>query len=354
MGFNAPERASHPRVHHGRLSAYWGKMKNLRRAGFQAGLLALATSGTLAAAAAANLYLSKKAERRDAPAGKFIEIQGVRLHYVAKGDGPAVVFLHGNGSMIADFECSGILDVAAARFRVIAFDRPGYGHSSRPRNRAWTPEQQAALIAEALTQLDVQDAIIVGHSWGTLVASALAVHHPGKVKGLVLASGYYFPTPRPDVVLASAGALPGVGAILCHTILPFIGRLAWPALIRNLFDPRGVPAKFRGFSKEMALRPSQLQASAQESALMVPSTEGLAEACRPLAIPVALICGAGDQVVDPQQSAKFHQVLKSSTLTNLLFNGHMVHHTALKQVTAAIEDVERGSQVDGNMNARAL
>src|SRR4051794_1696772 len=44
-----------------------------------------------------------------------------------------LVLLHGNGSMIQDFESSGLLAMAAKKYRVIAFDRPGFGHSERPR-----------------------------------------------------------------------------------------------------------------------------------------------------------------------------------------------------------------------------
>jgi pimeloyl-ACP methyl ester carboxylesterase len=309
------------------------------------GFLALGTIASLACMALANWYLAKRAEQNNPSEGHFVEEQGFRLHYIDRGQGPAVVFLHGNGSMIADFDSAGILDAASTKFRAIAFDRPGFGHSPRPRGTQWTPQKQAALLAAALTKIGIQDAIVVGHSWGTLIAIALALEHPDKVKGLVLASGYYFPTPRPDAVLGSTGAVPGLGNILCHTLLPLMGRITWPAVIRSLFSPRGVPAKFWGFSKEMALRPSQLRASAEETALMVPSTEGLADAYKKLTIPVAVICGAGDQIVDPHQSTKFHRVLKDSTLSTLLFNGHMVHHTALTQVLAAIDGVAGRSNV---------
>ena len=55
------------------------------------------------------------------------------------------MLLHGNGSMIQDFESSGLLDMAAAKYRVIAFERPGHGHTTRPRNRVWSAEAQADL-----------------------------------------------------------------------------------------------------------------------------------------------------------------------------------------------------------------
>ena len=64
--------------------------------------------GALVATALLNRYLAKKAERDNPPSGRFIEVNGVRLHYVERGAGDPVVLLHGNGSMIQDFECSGL------------------------------------------------------------------------------------------------------------------------------------------------------------------------------------------------------------------------------------------------------
>ena len=91
----------------------------------------------LAIAAILNRYLAKKAERDNPPAGRFIEVDGVKLHYVDRGSGEPIVLLHGNGSMIQDFESSGFIEMAAQKYRVIAFDRPGFGHSSRPRRTIW-------------------------------------------------------------------------------------------------------------------------------------------------------------------------------------------------------------------------
>ena len=52
-----------------------------------------------------NILFSKLAERRNPPIGKFIDCDGVRLHYIDRGDpaAPCVVLFHGNGSMIQDF-----------------------------------------------------------------------------------------------------------------------------------------------------------------------------------------------------------------------------------------------------------
>src|SRR5690348_6585195 len=93
-----------------------------------------------------NVVFSWIAERRNPPIGKFIECDGVQLHYIDRGDvaAPWVVLFHGNGSMIQDFLISGLVDLLAKQNRVLCFDRPGFGHSERPRLRVWTASAQAA------------------------------------------------------------------------------------------------------------------------------------------------------------------------------------------------------------------
>src|SRR6185295_3733435 len=147
--------------------------------------------------------------------GRFITVDGVRLHYVDRGTGTPLVLLHGNGSMIEDFQSSGLIDLAAKDYRVIAIDR----HTNRPRSTVWTPEAQADLIAAALKKIGVPRAIVLGHSWGTLVALALAVKYPQEVQALVLASGYYYANARTDVVILSPPAIPLFGDLLATLYL---------------------------------------------------------------------------------------------------------------------------------------
>jgi alpha-beta hydrolase superfamily lysophospholipase len=97
----------------------------------------------LGMAALINGALARGAERRNPARGTFIEIDGTRLHYIEKGTGSPVVLLHGNQAMADDFEISGVFDLVAEKHRVIAFDRPGFGHSERPRETVWTPSAQA-------------------------------------------------------------------------------------------------------------------------------------------------------------------------------------------------------------------
>jgi pimeloyl-ACP methyl ester carboxylesterase len=303
--------------------------------------LPIAAGVVVAAVASAllNRWLAQKAERRNPPLGRFITVDGVRLHYVDRGTGTPLVLLHGNGSMIEDFQSSGLIDLAAKNYRVIAIDRPGFGHSNRPRSTVWTPQAQADLIAAALKKIGVPRAIILGHSWGTLVALTLAVKYPQEVQALVLASGYYYPTARADVVMLSPPAIPLIGDLLSHTISPLLSRLMWPLLLRKIFGPSPVPEKFKGFPEEMAVRPSQIRASAAESALMIPSTHNLRKEYPLLKMPVAIVAGAEDRLIESEQSAHLHRDILHSTLRCVPGTGHMVHQTATEEIMTAIDMV---------------
>jgi pimeloyl-ACP methyl ester carboxylesterase len=250
--------------------------------------------------------------RQYPPIGNFLECNGVRLHYVERGNqgGPALVLLHGNGAMVQDFIASGVLDDAARRYRVLCFDRPGFGHSTRPRRRIWTPEAEAELFAEALHRLRVERAVVIGHSWGALVALALGLGYPDLVQGLVLASGYYFPTPRKDVWLLSGPAIPVLGDLMRYTISPPLAWFILPKMLKKIFAPRAVSDRFlREFPLPLTVRPLQLRAAAEETALMIPAAARLEQRYSELTCPVALIAGDKDQIVDPNQAARLHGVL---------------------------------------------
>ncbi|HZQ75384.1 MAG TPA: alpha/beta hydrolase [Burkholderiales bacterium] len=299
--------------------------------------------GALAAGVAAMIVRSqtRRAERLNPPAGRFVHVDGVRLHYVERGQGQAVVLLHGNGTMAQDFDLSGVLDLAAAHYRVLAFDRPGYGYSTRPRGRIWTPAAQAALFAKAFRRLGLERPVVVGHSWGSLVALALGLQHAAEIRSLVLLSGYYFPTVRLDVPLLSPPAIPLVGGLLRYTVSPLLGRALWPAFMRRLFGPGPVPRRFLQFPKWMSLRPSQIKAAAAESALMVPAAAALKSHYAELRTPAVILAGAEDRYVSPEQSMRLHKAIPASDLRLVSGMGHMVHHFAPRKIVAAIDAAAR-------------
>lgn len=300
--------------------------------------LAVGAVAVLAAAAVANLVAAKRSERRHPPQGAFLEIDGVRLHYTDQGEGAPIVLIHGNGVTSEDWALSGLSDRLAKTHRVIAFDRPGFGYSQRPRTTIWTAKAQAELLRRALRQPGVSKPLLVGHSWGTLVAMSYALEHQDELAGVVLMSGYYRPTPRPDVPLMSGPAVPVVGDLMRFTISPLIGWLITPLVFKSLFSPSKVPVHFKaGFPTGMALRPTQIRASAADTGLMVPEAAKTVGRHGELTLPVLIIAGTGDKIVSyGHQSAKLASEVPQSRLHPIENTGHMIHHVATAEVADAI------------------
>ncbi len=301
---------------------------------------------TLAAAAGgfalATWQAARGAERARAAPGRFIEVDGVRLHILDRGgavaDGPPVVLLHGNGSMVEDFDSSGLIDLLARHRRVVAIDRPGFGRSDRPRDRDWTPEAQAALVATAIDRLGLVRPIVLGHSFGAMVAMALALDHASKVGGLVLAGGYYFPSLRADAVLFSPPAIPVVGDVIRYTYGPPLGRAMAKPMIRRMFAPLPVPRRFkREFPLPLTVRPWQIRAVAEDSAAMVPAARRLSQRIGQLHLPVAILAGEEDRIVSPKRQAqRLHAMIPGSRLVLLPGAGHMIHHASPAVVEEAV------------------
>lgn len=305
-------------------------------------------------------HQTRRAEARNPPRGRFVEVDGVRLHVLERGDpdAPPLVLLHGNGANAEEMLLSGLVARAAVRYRVLVFDRPGYGHSQPPGVTHWSAEQQARLLLGALRSLGVVHApIVLGHSWGALVALSMALEAPGQVRALVLMSGYYHPGLRFDVPWMSAPAVPGLGTLMRHTVSPLLSRLLWPAFMKRMFWPREVTEPFRSdYPVWMSLRPSQLKASASEAALMIPSAMRLKERYAEVATPTVIVAGDRDSMVTMKRHARWlHEQIPHSRLQVVPHAGHMVHHVATHQVIKAIDEAARLSgEVPGTRRVRSV
>ncbi|WP_332673812.1 alpha/beta fold hydrolase [Aromatoleum sp.] len=292
----------------------------------------------------------RRAEKRHPPTGRFVDVDGQRLHYLEAGTGAPVVLLHGNGASAADFIGCGLFERLAARHRVIAFDRPGFGHSERPRRAGtWPAERQAALLAHALRRVGLADAVIVGHSLGTQVALALAFEPDAGVRGLVLVSGYYYPTLRLDVPLLATPRLPVIGDAMRYTVSAVLARALLPAMLRQMFHPRPVAPEFgAAVPASMIVRPWQLRAAAEESWLMRGNAKRLAPHYRALSLPVEIFAGTADRVVRQEdQSRKLHEELPHNTLHLLPGEGHMLHYAAPAAIARAVDRISAAEAPSG-------
>ena len=295
-------------------------------------------AAALAASALFNRVASARAERRYPPVGRVVDVDGVAVHVLERGSGDPVVLLHGSGSLIQDFMTSGLVDRLAASRRVIVFDRPGYGYTERPRGSAWTPERQAALLVAACARIGVERPIVLGHSWGTLVALAWALDHPGDVAKLVLGSGYFFPTLRADALPTAIAGMPVVGDLIAHTIAPLQTRLTGPAGNRMIFSPADPTKNFlNDMPFGLMLRPQQLRVTAADSGQMPAAAARLAKRHRALTLPVTILWGEGDKLVNQaDQSARLLRELPQASGMEIAGGGHMIHHVRPDIVADAV------------------
>jgi pimeloyl-ACP methyl ester carboxylesterase len=114
------------------------------------------------------------------PRGKFIDIDGVRLHYIDKGSGPTLLLIHGLAGQVLNFTHS-LLGRLTHDFRVVILDRPGSGYSLRPDATLAPLAAQARIISRFCQALGLERPVIVGHSLGGAIALALALDHPEQV-----------------------------------------------------------------------------------------------------------------------------------------------------------------------------
>lgn len=300
-------------------------------------LFAALAAGALATTAGWVAHKARRAEEDQPPQGAFLDVDGVRVHYLDRGRGVPVVLLHGNAVRLQDFVASGLVDRLSERYRVVAFDRPGFGYSERPRDRLWTAGAQAALLHKALAQLGVEQPIVIGHSWGTLVALELALREHAAA-GLILVSGYYFPTARLDVALAAPPAIPILGDLMRYTVSAVFARLLLGKMVKAMFAPQRVPPNFLPILvREMLVRPSQIRANAEDAAFMVPAAAGLCKRYRELTIPVTIFAGEADTAADPDTHARrLHAELSNSELHVFPGLGHMLHYAVPEQLVAAV------------------
>ena len=299
----------------------------------------LALAGGLAAVTAgANALLARAAERANPPVGRFTDAAGERIHFLEQGSGPPLLYLHGAGAMIQEVMATGLVPMLASSHRVIVPDRPGFGHSTR-RARPCTLAHQAAAMADVLRDLGGAPAVVVGHSWGALLAAGLAVLHPDAVRSLVLISGYYFPTRRADQSLGLLAAPVGGDAIR-HTLGPALALTAARAVITKAFAPNSITDDFdRLYSRSLAARPSQLRALSEDASIMPAAASRLVEHYPSIRCPVAILAGEDDQVVNVRHSRRLAGLVPGARLQTFPGLGHMLPHFERRAVVEAVRQV---------------
>lgn len=270
------------------------------------------------------------AEKRYPPGGDYVMAEGIRLHYISEGEGRAIVFLHGGILDGSDFREA--IKVAASRgLRGIAFDRPGYGYSDRPRKTNVTPAVQARLLHRALQELEVEKPVLVGHSWSGVLVMEYALRYPEEISGIVtLGGGMYpegYPAEKGDPI-SSIVTAPVLGWILTNAILPVLGPPLADRMLKETFKPEPVPESYRKAAKALWLRPGQFKANREDVLAFVPAAKAVSGQYGKIGVPVAIVVGDRDPFETKSHSYRLHEEIPESKLIVLEHAAHMIpqHH----------------------------
>ncbi len=120
--------------------------------------------------------------------GSFVDVGGLRTFYLEKGEGPVIVLMHGS-SVAIDSRVTWFrnIDALAQRFRVIAFDQPGFGHTDMPHEGRYLNRQERTRHAlDFLDALGLDSVTLVGHSEGGYMGTRIAIEQPDRVARLIV------------------------------------------------------------------------------------------------------------------------------------------------------------------------
>ena len=125
------------------------------------------------------------------PESKFVEIDGLKLHFVQAGEGRDLVLLHGIGASVHiwRFLFAALCGQAAGeKFRVTAIDLLGFGKSAKPRGADYGLDRQTEIVAKAISSLNLKDPLVIGSSMGGSIALWLGKKYPDLFPKLMVLS----------------------------------------------------------------------------------------------------------------------------------------------------------------------
>ncbi len=268
---------------------------------------------------------------------------------VQQGSGEDVLLLHGAMTTHHDW-LAGPAGALADAARVTILDRPGHGLSRRPRF-VGTPRDQAGQIADALDRLGIRTAVLVGHSFGALVALALAERFPDRFTRLVLVSPLIFPEPRLlEHGLMAPRSIPVIGPLISR-----LGRssgfdrsaIEWIQAV--MFSPAPIPSGWKdSFPYELVLDPDTMVHEGEDAASILPLSPAGTIDLRRILVPVHVLTGTEDKVVEQERQGKaLARLLPEGRLTQVEGGGHMLHHTHSHLVLSAVRNADRPSSEKG-------
>ncbi len=278
------------------------------------------------------------------PEGQFIDWKGAQLFVRDQGapDGPPVLLIHGASAHSSDMQISLVPELTDTH-RVVSYDRPALG-----RSRGWPEganhlEGQADAAAQVIETLDLEQPVVVGHSYGGSVALRLALDHPDKVNGLVLLGTPSHEWEGGVTWYNYWSAAPLIGPMVNHLVAPVLGPRMAKSGIESVFAPQDPPAEYYDRADiPLVLRPAAFNANAEAMVTLKEDILAQQSLYGWLDMPVVILHGEADDTVAAELHAeRMAEQIPDSRLTLLPGMGHMLHHFRQDLIAENIEAIAR-------------
>jgi pimeloyl-ACP methyl ester carboxylesterase len=263
----------------------------------------------------------------------FAWVNGYAVHYADAGprDAPAVVLIHGFASSLFTWRrlSAALLE---AGYRVIAVDLLGYGASARPAEPIYTTQTQAEVVLGVMDALGVQQAHVVGHSFGGRVAMQIAILAPERVRSLAALAPEAFATDRPPI--SRWVRLPILGYVLAfYSTSPWLvaAGLRFTSAIHRWITPDVV----RGYAAPLYVRGSAL-AQVWQARSPKDGQKPVPRFLSAIAHPVLLLWGRRDRIFPVADGERLARLLPAATLRVFDDAGHLIHEECAEQVNETI------------------
>jgi pimeloyl-ACP methyl ester carboxylesterase len=315
---------------------------NLSRRSFGLGLIA---HGITACDKVENYAISTKFAEKNVPIkGQVLDIAGFNLHGYIEGNGSQdIVFIHGALVNLRDW-------VFAARSlpkrdnRFIYIDRPGFGYSERD-NSEWDAERQAEQARAYVKKFNAKNLILVGHSWGALVAMSWAAKYPEEVKGVISIAGLNMPFSGVSKIANDTGLFNLAYELYFTNVARKVASGSIEKFAGRMFKPQDIPKSYLDYlGSDLSRRLSSIKANKNDLVVTSQALNKIFDVYNHMTMPIEIIHGEKDFLLPiKSQAVAFNEVIPNSRLHMLPTFGHMAHHFAFKEISDSIRYIRNFS-----------
>jgi pimeloyl-ACP methyl ester carboxylesterase len=244
-----------------------------------------------------DLPLGELKARWAPPPSRFIDVDGMSVHYRDEGVGPPVLLLHGTGASL--YTWNAWAAVLSSSHRVVRLDLPAFGLTGPRPDRDYTMGTYVEFLDRFAARLGLDSFALAGNSFGGTLAWRFAAAHPAEVTQLVLVDAGGYPGKTKRLLVFRLGGLPILRQLLAH----MDPRLLVERTIRQAYgDPARVTPELIERSYELVLRPGNREAFGAETSVPFEDRTALLANLR---VPTLVMWGDRDALIPVSDAQRF-------------------------------------------------